>query len=338
MAKIVTFGEIMMRLATPGHLRFAQTPSLDVTFGGGEANVAASLALFGHHAAFVTKLPADPWGDRAVATLRGLGVDTTHVVRGGGRIGVYFLETGAGPRASNVVYDRADSAVSKMTAGEVDWPAVFDGVDWFHWTGITPALGEGPRAAVAAACGAAAAAGATVSVDLNFRRKLWTSDEARRAMEPLMEHVSVCVANEEDAEKVFGVVGSDARGGRLDRDRYADVARQLAERFGFDRVAITLRESVSASRNGWSALLYAGNAPHFSRRYDLDVVDRVGGGDSFAAGLVHAILSGLAAQAAVNWAAAASALKHTIPGDLNLVSAAEVDRLADGDASGRVRR
>ena len=338
MAKVVTFGEIMMRLATPAHLRFAQAPSLDVTFGGGESNVAASLALLGHEAEFVTRLPKNDWGDRAVATLRGLGVDTNHITRGGERIGVYFLESGAGPRASNVIYDRADSAVSQIKPGDVDWPTVFGGASWFHWTGITPALGEGPLNEVATACKAARAAGCTISVDLNFRKKLWTSAEAKAAMTPLMEHVYVCIVNEEDAEKVFGIHGSDAHSGEISHERYVDVAKQLADQFGFKQVAITLRESVSASRNGWSALLLDEGEPHFSRKYDLDIIDRVGGGDSFAAGLIHALLGGQRGEAAVNWAVAASALKHTIVGDVNLVTAAEVDRLARGDASGRVQR
>ena len=338
MAKIVTFGEIMMRLATPGHTRFSQTDALEVTFGGGEANVAVALARFGHDARFVTALPDNDWGDRALATLRGQGVDTKHVRRGGGRMGVYFLESGAGPRASRVLYDRADSAVANASSGDFDWPAIFGGADWFHWTGITPALGDGPAKLAAEACAAAKAAGATVSVDLNYRKNLWTTDQARQTMTPLMDHVDVCVANEEDAESVFGIHGSHVAGGKLDRAVYEDVAGQLADKFGFDKVAITLRESISASRNGWSAMLFSGGQAHFARRYDLEIVDRVGGGDSFAAGLIHALLRGDGPPAAVEWATAASALKHTIPGDLNLVTAEEVDRLAAGDASGRVRR
>ena len=338
MATIVTFGEIMMRLATPGHLRFAQTPHLQVTFGGGEANVAASLALFGHRATFITRLPDNDWGDRAITMLRGLRVDTTQIARGGDRIGVYFLESGAGPRASNVIYDRADSAVSQISPGDIDWTRAFSGATWFHWTGITPALGEKALAEVATACQAAKAVGCTISVDLNFRKKLWSSEEASAAMRPLMEHVDVCIANEEDAEKVFGIKGSDAHAGEIEHERYVDVARQLASEFGFKQVAITLRESISASRNGWSALLLDEGEPHFSTKYDLEIVDRVGGGDSFAAGLIHSLLNSKRGRDAVNWAVAASALKHTISGDLNLVSKAEVDRLAGGDASGRVQR
>jgi 2-dehydro-3-deoxygluconokinase len=338
MAHVVTFGEIMMRLATPGRLRFAQAPHLEVTFGGGEANVAVSLARFGHDAAFVTRLPENEWGDRAVATLKGHGVSTSDIVRGDGRMGVYFLETGAGPRASTVIYDRANSAISRVSAGDIDWASVMHGARWFHWTGITPALGEQAAAETGRACEAAKAAGATVSVDLNYRKKLWSREQATRTMAPLMEFVDVCIANEEDAQSVFGIKGADVESGRIDRDRYADVARQLTDRFGFETVAITLRESISASYNGWSAMLYGDGTPHFARRYELDVVDRVGGGDSFAAGLIHALLRGDDPDKAVNWAVAASALKHTIPGDFNLVSVDEVDRLAGGDASGRVQR
>ena len=338
MPTVVTFGEIMMRLATPGHARFSQTPSLDVTFGGGESNVAASLALCGVDAAFVTKLPNNDWGDRALNGLRGLGVDTRHVLRGDGRMGVYFLESGAGPRASRVIYDRADSAIGRIQPGEVDWPRIFDGCDWFHWTGITPALGDGPAAAVREACAAAKAAGCTVSADLNYRKNLWSKAKAREVMTPLMEFVDVCVANEEDAESVFGIKGADVAGGHIDGDVYADVARQLTEHFGFDNVAITLRESISASRNGWSAMLYSEGAVSFAKRYDIDIVDRVGGGDSFAAGLIYAMLRGLNDQDAVEWATAASALKHTIVGDVNLASVEDIARLAAGDASGRVQR
>ena len=337
MARVVTFGEIMMRLATPGHSRFAQAPSLDVTFGGGESNVAASLALCGVDAAFVTRLPTNDWGDRALAGLRGLGVDTRHVLRGDGRMGVYFLESGAGPRASRVIYDRADSAVSRLKAGDVDWAKIFDGCDWFHWTGITPALGDGPAAVVREACVAAKAAGCTVSADLNYRKNLWSKAKAREVMTPLMEFVDVCVANEEDAQSVFGVEGAKSYD-HIDADVYADVARQLTEHFNFDNVAITLRESHSASRNGWSAMLYSEGEVSFSKVYDIDIVDRVGGGDSFAAGLIYATLRGLDDQDAVEWATAASALKHTIPGDVNLATVEDIARLAAGDATGRVQR
>lgn len=338
MATVVTFGEIMMRLATPGHLRFAQASGLEVTFGGGEANVATSLALCGVEAAFVTKLPTNDWGDRAIATLRGVGVDTGQIQRGKGRMGVYFLESGAGPRASRVIYDRADSAISQAKPGDFDWDKVFRGAKWFHWTGITPALGAGPAAEVKEACAAAKKAGCTISVDLNYRKNLWTKDQARDTMGDLMQYVDVCIANEEDAQSVFGVQGAHVESGQIERDVYLDVAKQLMERFNFKKVAITLRESISASRNGWSAMLFANGQASFAKRYEIEIVDRVGGGDSFAAGLIYALLNDFDPQKTVEWATAASALKHTIPGDLNLVNADEIARLAGGDASGRVQR
>ena len=354
MATIVTFGEIMLRLSTPGFSRFAQTTQFDASFGGGEANVAVSLAHFGHDARFVSKLPTHDIGQGAVNRLRQYGVDTRYLVRGGERVGIYFLETGASQRPSKVVYDRAGSAVSEMAADEVDWAAVFetaDGpADWFHWTGITPALGDRPKAAVEAACRAAKAAGVTVSCDLNFRSKLWTTAEAQAVMRPLMEHVDVCIANEEDADRSLGVrtEGSGAAAAadaELDEAGYALLADRLQADYGFDAVAITLRESHSASDNGWSAMLLggAGSASPLdqavrSRRYDVRLVDRVGGGDSFAAGLIHGLLTKDDAEAALNFAVAASALKQTIPGDLNLTTADEVEKLAQGSGSGRVER
>ncbi|MEM6315516.1 MAG: sugar kinase, partial [Planctomycetota bacterium] len=333
--QVVTFGEIMMRLSTPGHTRYVQAPHLEITFGGGEANVATSLALCGIDAAFVSRLPNNAWGERTVMSLRGFGVDTSKIVRADGRMGVYFVESGAGPRASQVIYDRADSAITQIKPGEIDWAKVFDGVVWFHWTGITPALGAACVAETRTACEAAKAAGCTVSVDLNYRKKLWTTAEAQAAMTELMPFVDVCIANEEDAESVFSIKGADVETGEIDRDRYIDVARQLTEKFGFKQVAITLRESISASRNGWSAMLFDGGEAVFSRRYDIDIVDRVGGGDSFAAGLIYSQLHGMAPRDAINWAVAASALKHTLPGDANLVGVDEIKRLAAGDASGR---
>ena len=350
MATVVTFGEIMLRLSTPGFERFTQATRFDASFGGGEANVATSLAHFGHDARFVCKLPTHEVGQAAVNRLRQFGVDTRFVVRGGDRVGVYFLETGASQRPSKVIYDRARSAVSEMDPGEVDWDAAFDGADWFHWTGITPALGDKPRQGVERACHAAKAAGATVSCDLNFRSKLWTTDEAQAVMRPLMAHVDVCIANEEDADRSLGVrtegSGADAaEDAELDEAGYARLAERLRETYGFDAVAITLRESHSASDNGWSAMLLGGAgaaAPLAeatrSRQYDVRLVDRVGGGDSFAAGLIHGLLTKNGAEDALNFAVAASALKQTIPGDLNLTTAAEVEKLAGGSGSGRVER
>ncbi len=347
MSTVVTFGEIMLRLSTPGFTRFTQAQSFDALYGGGEANVAVSLAHFGHDARFVSKLPTHEIGQSAVNALRRFGVDTRFVVRGGERVGIYFLETGASQRPSKVVYDRAHSAVSAMDPGEVDWAAAVDGADWFHWTGITPALGPKPKAAVEAACRAAKAAGLTVSCDLNFRSKLWTTAEAQATMRPLMEHVDVCIANEEDADRSLGMTAgtTDVDAGDLDEAGYARLAERLKDEYGFDAVAITLRESVSASDNGWSAMLLGGAASAAplatavrSRRYDVRLVDRVGGGDSFAAGLIHGLLTKDDAEAALDFAVAASALKQTIPGDLNLTSASEVEKLAGGSGSGRVER
>jgi 2-dehydro-3-deoxygluconokinase len=350
MPTVVTFGEIMLRLSTPGFSRFRQARSFDVVYGGGEANVATSLAVFGHDARFVCKLPEHEVGQAAVDQLRRYGVDTRFVARGGERVGVYFLETGASQRPSKVIYDRAHSAVSEMAPDEVDWAAAFEGADWFHWTGITPALGDRPRQSVEAACRAAKAAGATVSCDLNFRSKLWTTEEAQATMRPLMDHVDVCIANEEDADRSLGVrtEGSGAEAAEdaeLSEAGYARLAERLREGFGFDAVAITLRESHSASDNGWSAMLLggAGRAAPLaeatrSRRYDVRLVDRVGGGDSFAAGLIHGLLTKDEAADALAFAVAASALKQTTPGDLNLSTVDEVEKLAQGSGSGRVER
>ncbi|MEO0558516.1 MAG: sugar kinase [Bacteroidota bacterium] len=347
MATVVTFGEIMLRLATPGFQRFTQSDRFEATFGGGEANVAVSLAHFGHDARFICKLPEHEIGQAAVNRLRQYGVDTDFIVRGGERIGIYFLETGASQRPSKVIYDRAASAVSQMAADEVDWDAAMDGADWFHWTGITPALGPRPKAAVETACQAAKDAGLKVSCDLNYRAKLWTTDEAQATMRPRMEYVDVCIANEEDADRSLGMKAgaTDVYAASLDEEGYARLAERLRDTYGFEAVAITLRESHSASDNGWSAMLLGGAARAAplatatrSRVYDVRLVDRVGGGDSFAAGLIHGLVTKSDAEAALNFAVAASALKQTIPGDLNLTSAVEVEKLAGGSGSGRVER
>ena len=338
--RVVTFGEIMMRLATPGRLRFGQAQELELTYGGGEANVAVSLANFGQDAAFVTRLPRNPFGDSAIGTLRGLGVDTSHVARGGERIGVYFLETGASQRPSVVVYDRGGSAISQVGLGEFDWKTIFDGADWFHFTGITPALGPRVAEATAEACRAAKDAGLTVSCDLNYRKKLWSPAEAQASMTRLMEWVDVAIGNEEDAEKVFGVraEGANVAGGHVASAGYEQVARTLADRFQLRSVAITLRESRSADNNGWSAMLLHNNESLQSRAYDVNIVDRVGGGDAFAGGLIYGLGTGKSGQDALEFAVAAGCLKHSISGDFNLVSVAEVNALVAGDASGRVQR
>ena len=338
--RVVTFGEIMLRLAPNGYYRFFQNDQMQATFGGGEANVAVSLANFGLDAAFVTKLPTHAIGQSAVNDLRGLGVDTSRIVRGGDRIGIYFLEKGASQRGSVCIYDRAGSAIQKADPSEFDWDAILEGADWFHFTGITPALGPNLVEACKQACQTAKKKGVKVSCDLNYRGKLWTRAEAREAMTELCKYVDVCIANEEDAKDVFGIAakGSDITGGKLDREGYRSVAEQLVEKFGFEKVAITLRSSRSASDNDWAGMLYNGKDCFFSKSYALHIVDRVCGGDSFGAGLIYALLNGKDDQAAVEFAVAASALKHSIEGDFNRVSVAEVEKLAGGDASGRVQR
>jgi 2-dehydro-3-deoxygluconokinase len=340
--KTVTFGEIMLRLSPPGFERFFQSPVLSATFGGGEANVAIGLAHFGFESHFVTRLPKHAIGEAALKVLRGEGVRTEAIVRGGDRVGIYFAEAGASQRASNVIYDRAHSAIGQIQPGMVKWGPVFEGATWFHVTGITPALGAGPAACVGEAVRAAKAAGARVSVDLNYRKKLWTEAEAQAVMRPLMEHVDVVIANEEDIQSVLGleVEGTDVTSGALHLEGYRKVAERVQREFGPATVAITLRESFSASDNGWSAALWDGQAGafHHSQRYEVRLVDRIGGGDSFAAGLIYGLVAGRAPEAALRFAVAASALKQTIPGDFNRVSVEEADRLAKGDASGRVQR
>ncbi|MDQ2730073.1 MAG: sugar kinase [Armatimonadota bacterium] len=336
---VVTFGEIMMRLATPGRLRFGQASLFEVSYGGGEANVAVSLSNFGMPSTFVSRVPDNPFGRAAAAVLRGLNV-TPHFAIGGDRLGLYFLETGASQRPSVVVYDRAHSAISQVQPGELDWGAIFTGVEWFHFTGITPALGPNVAAVTLDACRAARAAGITVSCDLNYRKKLWTPAEAGACMTRLMEFVDVIIGNEEDAEKVFGIraEGSDVKTGEVQSDSYEGVARTLAGRFGAKSVAITLRESYSADRNGWASVLLHEEQFYRSRRYDIEIIDRVGGGDAFAAGLIYGFCSDKAPQETLEFATAASCLKHSIVGDFNQVSAAEVEALVGGDGSGRVQR
>lgn len=339
MAQVVTFGEIMMRLATPYRLRFGQASHFDISYGGGEANVAISLANFGLNATFVSRAPDNPFGRAAAAVLRGLNV-TPHFAIGGDRLGLYFLEPGASQRPSVVVYDRTHSAISEVQPGEIDWSAIFSGAQWFHFTGITPALGPNVAAVTLEACQAARAAGITIACDLNYRKKLWTPAEAQACMTRLMEYVDVIIANEEDAEKVFGIraEGTDVKTGEVAAASYETVARTLSSRFGTKSVAITLRESYSADRNGWAAVLLHESQFYESRRYNIEIVDRVGGGDSFAAGLIYGFLSNRGPQETLEFATAASCLKHSIVGDFNQVSVAEVEALAAGDASGRVQR
>jgi 2-dehydro-3-deoxygluconokinase len=339
-ATVITFGELMLRLGSPGFERLLQSPMLCATFGGGEANVAVSLAQLGVDSRYVTRLPANAIGDAAIRALRAEGVSTEFIVRGGSRMGIYFTETGASQRASTVLYDRANSAISEIPPDAVDWDRVMNGAAWFHVTGITPALGDKAAAATLASVAAAKRAGARISVDLNYRKKLWTQANAQKVMRPLMRDVDVVIANEEDLQCVLGIEvdGADVTSGSLDVESYRRAAQRVTKDLGPPVIAITLRESLSASDNGWSAVLWDGKTLHQSQRYSVRLVDRIGGGDSFAAGLIYGMITGRAHDAALRFAVAASALKQTIPGDFNRVSLAEVDALAGGDASGRVQR
>ena len=338
--KVITFGELMLRLQPYNYERFVQCDHVEFTFGGGEANVAVSLANYGMDVAFVTKLPTHSIGQAAVNSLRRYGVDTTKIVRGGDRVGIYFNEKGASQRGSVCIYDRANSAISKASSSDFDWDAIFEGVDWFHFTGITPALGANVVEICKEACKAAKAKGVKISCDLNYRGKLWTRDQAREAMTELCQYVDVCISNEEDAKDVFGIEAenTDIYGGKLNHEGYKSVAKQLADKFGFEKVAITLRSSISASDNDWAGMLYDGENYCFSKSYHLHIVDRVGGGDSFGGGLIYALLTGKDTQSAIEFAVAASALKHSVEGDYNRVGVSEVEKLAGGDGSGRVQR
>ena len=342
MAKVITFGEIMMRLQTPRYQRFIQAESLELEYGGGEANVAVSLANYGLDAYYVTKLPKNPLGDACAATLRKHNVHTDFIARGGDRLGIYFSEKGASQRPSNVVYDRAGSSIATAKAEDFDWAAIFDGAEWFHFTGITPALSDEVAAITLEACKKAKELGLKISCDLNFRKKLWTSEKAGQVIGELCKYVDVMIANEEDADKVFGIKasGSNVTGGQLSDAGYQDVAEQLVERFGCEKIAITLRESISASVNNWSCMLYDAAEKKFykSKKYTTNIVDRVGGGDSFGGGLIYSFVTGHDNAYAIEFAAAASCLKHTIEGDFNLVNVSEVENLMKGDGSGRVQR
>ncbi len=338
--KIITFGELMLRLAPQGYQRFVQADTLGATYGGGEANVCVSLANYGFHSIFVSRLPSHEIGQAGVNALRRYGVDTSYIARGGNRVGIYYLEKGASQRPSKVIYDRADSALATASSEDFCWQEIFADADWFHFTGITPALNDTLADLCLMACKAAKEAGVTVSCDLNYRNKLWSKEKAGKVMENLCQYVDVCIANEEDASDVFGIhaANTDVTTGTVNREGYKDVARQLQQRFQFSMVAITLRESISANDNDWSAMLYDGNDYYFSRKYHMHIVDRVGGGDSFGGGLIAASLMGYAPQELIEFAVAASCLKHSIEGDFNLVSIDEVLKLAGGDASGRVQR
>jgi 2-dehydro-3-deoxygluconokinase len=338
--KVVTLGEIMLRLSTPHFSRFVQTDSLDVTYGGGEANVAVALTNYGLNGVFVTKVPDNALGQAAINHIRRYCVDTQFIARGGKRLGIYFLETGASMRASQVIYDRAGASVAEMEISEFDFDKIFEGADWFHTTGITPALSDKAAELTLAALKAAKAKGITTSIDLNYRKKLWSKEKAREVMTKLCQYVDVCIGNEEDADTTLGFTaeGTDVTKGELNLDGYKSVFKQMKEKFGFKYIASTLRESHSASDNGWSALVYDGNEFYHSRQYEVRIVDRVGSGDSFASGFIYGLVTGLPMSEAAEFGVAASAIKHTIPGDLNHATLSEVKELMKGDGSGRVQR
>ncbi|MCR5675730.1 MAG: sugar kinase [Lachnospiraceae bacterium] len=338
--RVVTFGEIMLRLQPDNNLRFVQVDHYEALFGGGEANVSVSLANYGLDSRYVTKLPAHEIGQAAVNQLRKYGVDTNFITRGGNRVGIYYNEKGASQRGSKCIYDRAHSAIAEAEVGDFDWDAIFDGACWFHTTGITPAVSDNLAEIALIAAKKAKEKGLTVSCDLNYRGKLWSKEKAGKVMAELCRYVDVCIANEEDASDVFGIAASstDVTTGKLNREGYIEVAQKLTERFGFKAVAITLRESISANDNNWSAMFYKDGQAYFSKKYALHIVDRVGGGDSFGGGLIYACVNEFDPQATIEFAVAASALKHSIEGDFNLVSVDEVKKLAGGDGSGRIQR
>lgn len=338
--KIITFGEIMMRLMPQGYYRFAQAERFDVTYAGGEANVAVSLANYGMDAEFVTKVPANEIGQCAINALRKYGVDTKHINRGGNRLGIYFVEKGASQRPTKVIYDRIGSAIAEADLTDFDWNEIFEGADWFHFTGITPALSEKCRKLCKMALIEAKKKGITVSCDLNYRKKLWSREQAGQVMAELCEYVDICIANEEDAADVFGIYANstDVVSGKIDYNSYKEAAKKLAEKFAFQKVAITLRESVSANDNIWSAMLYENGQCYFSKKYQMHIVDRLGGGDSFCGAFIYGCIQKLDPQKCIDFAAAASCLKHSIEGDFNQVSVDEVFHLANGNLSGRVQR
>jgi 2-dehydro-3-deoxygluconokinase len=338
--KIITFGELMLRLAPEGYYRFSQADRYGAAYGGGEANVSVSLSNFGLKAAFVSKMPKHEIGQAGINSLRKYGVDTSFIARGGNRVGIYFLEKGASQRPSKVIYDRAGSSVSAASKEDFDWNKIFEDAQWFHFTGITPALSDNIAEICLEACKYAKERNITISCDLNYRNKLWSKEKAGKVMGDICKYVNVCIANEEDAGDVFGIKAkhTDIAAGKVNHEGYKEVAQELKARFNFSKVAITLRSSISASDNRWAAMLYDGNDFFFSKEYLVHIVDRVGGGDSFGAGLIYSLINGYAGQEAIEFAVAASCLKHSIEGDYNQVSLDEVKKLAGGNASGRVER
>lgn len=340
--KVLSFGEILLRLAAPGYTRLLQKDSLEVSFCGGEANVAVSLAIFGLESSFLTKLPDNDIGRAATNSMRYFGVDTSKIVYGQGRMGTYYLEKGASQRPSKVIYDREYSAIALAERDSFDWDKIFEGVDWFHWTGINPALSDNLADICLDACMEAKKRNIRISCDLNYRKNLWSQEKAQAVMTRLVPYVDVCIANEEDAQKVLGIKAdnNDVESGKLNKVGYQAVAEKISEQYGCDYVAFTLRESYSASRNGWSAMLFekASQQAYFSREYDIQIVDRVGGGDSFTAGIIYSLITGKGNQETVDFAAASSCLKHTIEGDFNRTSVEEVENLLKNGGNGRVQR
>lgn len=340
--KVLSFGEILLRLASPGYTRLFQDNVLSTSFCGGEANVAVSLSIFGLDSAFITKLPNNDVGQAAINSMRYFGVDTSKIVHGEGRIGLYYLEKGASQRASKIIYDRSYSTMAMATKSDFDWDSIFEGVEWFHWTGINPALSDGMAEICMEACQFAKKKGITISCDLNYRKNLWSTERATAVMSELMPYVDICVANEEDAEKVLGIkaVANDVESGKLNKTGYQYVAKEICETYGCKYVAITLRESYSASDNGWGAMIYDAKSyeSYFSKEYKIHIIDRVGGGDSFTAGIIYSLITDMSTQDAVEFATAASCLKHSIEGDYNRVSVDEVMNLVNGSGNGRVLR
>jgi 2-dehydro-3-deoxygluconokinase len=339
-AKVVTFGEMLMRLSPPVGIRLASARNFELFFGGAEANVAVGLAQFGQEAIYVTALPENDLGENALRTLKAFGVDTRHIVRKGSKFGSYYLEHGAGPRPSRVVYDRAFSAMTELQPEDLDWDRILDGAHWFHWTGITPALGDSVASLLREGLEEAKRKGITISCDLNYRKNLWSPEKAKNVMTDLVSYVDVLFGNEEDSQSVFGIHPgkSDVRAANLDLDGYRDLTRELVRLFDLQKAAITLRESVSASENYWSACLFDGQDFFSSRRYHVNIIDRVGAGDAFASGLIAGWIEGKSEQETLEFGVAAACLKHSIRGDFNLISAEEAERLAAGDTSGRVVR
>ena len=336
MKKVATLGEILMRLATPNKERILQAKNFDADYGGGEYNVAVSLSQFGVPTKFITALPDNAVGDAALYRIRGFGIDTSSILRQGDRLGLYFLEHGAAMRASKVVYDRARSSISEIKTNTVDWKKAFDDISWFHFTGITPALSKSAAEVTLEAAKAAKEMGITVSADMNYRKNLWSPEDAQAIMKPLMKYVDIAIGNEEDAEKCLGVSAEnqDVTSGELNPDAYRDVLNRLSDNFGFKKIGITLRESISASDNNWSAI-YSDNGDIFIvNKYSIHMVDRVGGGDAFSAGIIYGNINEMSSEDTLNFAVASSALAHTIHGDLNLVTLSDVNSVVKGDRSG----